>query len=166
MLKEHTYKDLQKSQETLKQYVQQLEIKKNDAKYTLGQIEMYEADLEEKEKDSKKVNSQGLEQEKQLKAIEELINQHPEIEHEKTLAEISTLSEKVEKITLEKKRLPITQALQNEWFSLLKEANDHDLDEIRKLICSTCQCYRDNLCSICSKRIYGQLSYFRCSNNR
>ena len=133
MLKEHTYKDLQKSQETLKQYVQQLEIKKNDAKYTLGQIEMYEADLEEKEQDSKKVNSQGLEQEKQLKAIEELINQHPEIEHEKTLVEISTLSEKVEKITLEKKHLPITQALQNEWFSLLKEASDYDLDEIRKL---------------------------------
>ena len=133
LLKEHTYKDLQKSQETLKQYVQQLEIKKNDAKYTLGQIEMYEADLEEKEQDSKKVNSQGLEQEKQLKAIEELINQHPEIEHEKTLVEISTLSEKVEKITLEKKRLPITQALQNEWFSLLKEASDYDLDEIRKL---------------------------------
>ena len=34
---------------------------------------------------------------------------------------------------IDKERLPITHALQQEWFSLLTEANEYDLDEIRKL---------------------------------
>lgn len=131
--KENTSSNWKKTIETLIQYTEQLVLKKNEHSIFTEQLEENLAVLQEKEQASKQVNSEGLEQERQLKALEELLQQNPEDEREKALKEIDILSEKKIVLQQEKDRLPITQALQSEWFSMLKEASDHDLDEIRKL---------------------------------
>lgn len=131
--KENTYNDLKKTEATLKQYVNQLELKKSEEQVTSEQLKMCKESLQGKEKESKQINSEGLEQERKLKSLEEILKQNPEADRERTLTELKVLSEKIVLLTNEKVRLPITHSLQNEWFSLLKEANDHDLDEIRKL---------------------------------
>ena len=46
---------------------------------------------------------------------------------------MAKLSRQINDFEIEKERFPITNALQKEWLTLLKEANEHDLDEIRKL---------------------------------
>ncbi|WP_342599922.1 AAA domain-containing protein [Psychrobacillus sp. FSL H8-0483] len=131
--KEDTLTNLKNIEVTLTNYVNQLELKKNKVKGMVEQIEVYAKALQEKEKESKRVNSEGLEQERQLKALDEILQRNPEEERERTRSEITVLSEKNISLQREKDRLPITQSLQNEWFSLLQDANDHDLDEIRKL---------------------------------
>ncbi|MFD2507488.1 DEAD/DEAH box helicase [Halalkalibacter alkalisediminis] len=57
----------------------------------------------------------------------------PEREHEKVLTQLASLSLKRESLKQEKQRLPLFQSIQGKWISLLEEASDHDLDEIRKL---------------------------------
>lgn len=131
--KEHTYDYLKKTEEKVKQYVNQLGLKKKEEQVIADQLEACKLTLHETEKECKRVNSEGLEQERRLKALDEILEQKPEEEHNKTLNEIHNLSEKKLSLTREKERLPITQELQKEWFSLLNDANDHDLDEIRKL---------------------------------
>ncbi|WP_391206863.1 AAA domain-containing protein [Psychrobacillus sp. L4] len=131
--KEHAFNDLKKTEVTISQYVSRLESNKNDAEITAKKLEMCIEELQEKEQESKKVNSEGLEQERQLKALEEIMKENPEEEHDKTLTELTLMSGKIVSFTRELEQLPITHSIQNEWFSLLKEANDHDLDEIRKL---------------------------------
>ena len=46
---------------------------------------------------------------------------------------MASISFKRESLKQEKRRLPLFQSIQGKWLSLLEEANDHDLDEIRKL---------------------------------
>ncbi|MDF2067729.1 AAA domain-containing protein [Bacillus sp. Cr_A10] len=131
--KEILFNDLKKTEETLKQYINRLELKKNEKRVSSDQLESYKDTLSKSEIEGKRINSEGLEQERKLKALDELLRQNLEEERELVVVEIEKLSEKKLSLTREKERLPITQELQNEWFSLLSEANDHDLDEIRKL---------------------------------
>ncbi len=131
--KESTMLEWNKVKDTIAQYTAQLEVKKNEFKTSNEQLEEVLKQLEKNKQETKQVNSEGLEQEKQLKALEELLQQNPEEEREKALIEIAELEERIAVTQQEKDRLPITQSLQNEWFTMLKEANDHDLDEIRKL---------------------------------
>lgn len=131
--KESTCSNWEKTKETLIQYTTQLVLKKNELTVFTEQLNENSAVLQEKEQASKQVNSEGLEQERQLKALEELLHQNPEDERERALKEIDILSDKKVVLQQEKDRLPINQTLQSEWFAMLKEANDHDLDEIRKL---------------------------------
>ncbi len=83
--------------------------------------------------DLKEVNSKGLALEKEREALVMLVKQHPEqalVQVEEALAnaaiDITKLEERI-------KLLPVTQQLQKQWQAMLETANDHDLDEIRKL---------------------------------
>ncbi|MBK3496948.1 AAA family ATPase [Viridibacillus sp. YIM B01967] len=89
--------------------------------------------IEEKKQAMKEVNSQGLQQEKDLKALEEILEQDFQDQQLQIDYAIKKLSEKITKLQHNKIQLPIKQALQNQWYTLLQEANEHDLDEIRKL---------------------------------
>ena len=71
--------------------------------------------------------------EAQLLTLKEVVDQNPKEHYDQTLIAMAELSKQIEKLEIEKERLPITNALQEEWLTLLKEANEHDLDEIRKL---------------------------------
>ncbi|WP_277585275.1 DEAD/DEAH box helicase [Psychrobacillus antarcticus] len=130
---EGSIEELKKTEATVTRYLEQLEMKKNHLQKQTEELGETEAILQENELKTKQVNADGLEQERMLKALDEILLQNPEHALEKTVEAVEGLNEKMVKIQLEKDHLPITQAIQNEWYSLLKEANDHDLDEIRKL---------------------------------
>ncbi|MFF2755541.1 AAA domain-containing protein [Psychrobacillus sp. NPDC058041] len=131
--KENTNNSLKKTEEAIKQYVNKLEFKKDEAEMTAQQMETNTKALQEKEQESKRLNTEGLEQERQVKSLDEILEQNLEEKHQKTSIELKVTSKKIESLKREIDLLPITHSLQKEWFSLLKEANDHDLDEIRKL---------------------------------
>ncbi|MFJ7826034.1 AAA domain-containing protein [Psychrobacillus sp. NPDC096623] len=124
---------LKKTDETVTSYLEQLETKKSHLQKLAQELEEIEAILQENEIKTKQVNADGLEQERTLKALDEILLQNPEHALAKTVEAIKETEEEIVKLKLEKDHLPITQAIQKEWYSLLKEANEHDLDEIRKL---------------------------------
>ncbi|WP_438310573.1 AAA domain-containing protein [Sporosarcina sp. FA9] len=62
-----------------------------------------------------------------------LLEQNPEDLREEVSARYFKQLNSIEKIQIEKKRLPAMQLLQQEWLDLLMEANAYDLDEIRKM---------------------------------
>ncbi|MEM1502822.1 AAA domain-containing protein [Domibacillus sp. 8LH] len=73
------------------------------------------------------------EKKEELKPLEAILNTNPEAEHEELLKQMASLSFTRESLKQERQRLPLFQSVQGEWLSLLQEASDHDLDEIRKL---------------------------------
>ncbi|PGY09181.1 hypothetical protein COE25_18970 [Bacillus sp. AFS031507] len=73
------------------------------------------------------------EKKKGLAPLHEIISTKPESEHETVLRKLASLSYTRESLKQERKRLPEFQSIQGMWLSLLEEANDHDLNEIRKL---------------------------------
>lgn len=72
-------------------------------------------------------------QEIKMARLETIIAADPEAEYEKTAKQLASLSFARESLTQEQKNLPLMQTIQKKWLELLKDANDHDLDEIRKL---------------------------------
>lgn len=91
------------------------------------------SDIEDKKLATQEINSQGLQQEKDLKALEEILDQDYEDQQLQADYAIKKLTEKKTKLQHNKAQLPIKQALQKQWYTLLQEANEHDLDEIRKM---------------------------------
>ncbi len=71
--------------------------------------------------------------EKEREVLEEILSSDPEAEYEQTAKQIATLSFDQESLKQEQKDLPLLQRIQKKWLELLETANDHDLDEIRKL---------------------------------
>lgn len=124
---------LKKTEETVISYMEQLEMKKNHFQQLTKELEGKQAILQDNDQKIKQVNADGLEQERKLKALDEIILQNPEHAFDKVVETIKETKEEIVKLQLEKDRLPITQTVQKDWHSLLKDANDHDLDEIRKL---------------------------------
>ena len=124
---------LKKTEETVISYMEQLEMKKNHFQQLTKELEGKQAILQDNDQKIKQVNADGLEQERKLKALDEIILQNPEHAFDKVGETIKETKEEIVKLQLEKDRLPITQTVQKDWYSLLKDANDHDLDEIRKL---------------------------------
>lgn len=131
--KEKTFADYIKKKATLQQYEQELKTKMDDAEVNAQKSKENLVTLQSIEEEIGSVNEERLEQEKQLAPLAELVAQNPEEERQLTLTSIHQLETKTEKLKADKKRLPITLKLQKEWISLLSEANEYDLDEIRKL---------------------------------
>lgn len=107
--------------------------KQQELETVINELENGKKALQIVEEKLKTLNSTGLLLEKKAEQLEQITLQNPEIELEKT-QELMVQTEKLiqqlnKKITM----LPITQSLQLEWKSLLEQANEHDLDEIRKL---------------------------------
>ncbi|WP_332645578.1 DEAD/DEAH box helicase [Lysinibacillus sp. 54212] len=89
--------------------------------------------LTEKTLELKTINSTGLQLEKEKQELENLIKQNPEAELVKTEQQVIEETDKIANLSTKITMLPITQSLQKQWQGLLENANDHDLDEIRKL---------------------------------
>ncbi|GAM15734.1 DEAD/DEAH box helicase [Mesobacillus selenatarsenatis] len=73
------------------------------------------------------------EKEAEQAPLHDILSLEPEKEHEEVLKKLASVSFTRESLKQEKQRLPLFQEVQGMWQSLLKEANDHDLNEIRKL---------------------------------
>ncbi|NME06464.1 AAA domain-containing protein [Psychrobacillus sp. BL-248-WT-3] len=124
---------LDETLEKVSVYSAKLGHKKAELEKLKTQLQEQEDILQKNEQEAKMVNAEGLDQEKRLKILDEIILQNPENALKKLEESYTALEKESAQIHIELERLPITQALQTEWFSLLQEANDHDLDEIRKL---------------------------------
>ncbi|NEY73553.1 AAA family ATPase [Bacillus mesophilus] len=71
--------------------------------------------------------------EEELLPLKEILSTEPELEYEQLLKNMASVSFTRESLKQEKQKLPLFQSIQGMWRSLLQEANDHDLNEIRKL---------------------------------
>ncbi|WP_082087877.1 AAA domain-containing protein [Domibacillus indicus] len=89
--------------------------------------------LAQKEEEQKKLTDAVQEKKQELEPLHEILLTEPEQEQEKLLKQLASLSFTRESLKQEKQKLPLFQAIQGEWLSLLHEASEHDLDEIRKL---------------------------------
>lgn len=73
------------------------------------------------------------EKEAELTPLNEILSSEPEREHEEVLKKLASISFNRESLKQERQKLPLFQSVQGMWQSLLEEATDHDLNEIRKL---------------------------------
>ncbi|MBE1555627.1 AAA domain-containing protein [Sporosarcina limicola] len=131
--KEEIHVTYQKTQASLKQYAYELENKKNDAEDTMNLMMKNTEALQLLNKDIELVHVGIGEREKQVEVLAEILEQNLDVQRHQALSTFDALSENVKVLKKDKKRLPITHSLQQEWLSLLTEANAYDLDEIRKL---------------------------------
>ncbi|WP_078544609.1 AAA domain-containing protein [Litchfieldia alkalitelluris] len=78
---------------------------------------------------------QGIirEKEEEQLPLKEILSTEPEKKRERVLTQLASLSFTRESLKKEQQKLPLFQSIQEKWLLLLKEATDHDLDEIRKL---------------------------------
>jgi superfamily I DNA and/or RNA helicase len=125
--------DGEKLLQQMEQAMSQIEInlkRRNDSRQDLLVSEQNLAQMEAK-LDQLKGSLEELEAE--LQPLQEIMSLDPEQEHENVLRLLASVSFTREKLIREKQKLPLLQSIQGKWLSLLKEANDHDLNEIRKL---------------------------------
>ncbi len=130
---ETTYSDYEETRSTCNQYIQDLEHNKKtvESKALVLGDNLKELQLTKELMEACSEKCTDLEE--QLLILKEVVDQNPKELHEQTLSAMAKLSRQIKDFEIEKERFPITNALQKEWLTLLKEANEHDLDEIRKL---------------------------------
>lgn len=97
------------------------------------QIALGTATVEELTARFKAFNSEGVKLEKRRAELELLTKSNPEQAILEVNAQIERLQALIATLQVKIDLLPVTAELQNEWHGLLKEANEYDLDEIRKL---------------------------------
>ncbi|WP_142828130.1 AAA domain-containing protein [Planococcus soli] len=71
--------------------------------------------------------------EEELLALREILSSDVERQLEQAAKDLASLSFTKESLKQEMKNLPLLQSIQKKWLDLLAGANEHDLDEIRKL---------------------------------
>ncbi|KAA0965529.1 AAA family ATPase [Sporosarcina sp. ANT_H38] len=131
--KEKLYADYLQKKAALKQNAYELDIKKNDSEVNAQLLQKNIATLQAKNDEIEVVKEACIEQESLITALVELLNQNPEEQRQQAQTSFIAVSKKIKKLKNDKKRLPINHSLQKEWLSLLTEANEYDLYEIRKL---------------------------------
>lgn len=131
--KEKVHADYEEKKAALQQYIKELADKKTTYEMAHQKLEELSAKFLESAEEMESVNKKILEQEKKLAILEELLKENPEEQYEQTLSSFYALTKQIDHLQIEKEHLPITRTLQEEWLSRLTEANEYDLDEIRKL---------------------------------
>ncbi|WP_174727265.1 DEAD/DEAH box helicase [Mesobacillus harenae] len=125
--------DLQAKKE---QYAQaNLRIERNRTKREQETLQLKQARQKQTEIESRLSELSGILKEKEDEVIplNEILSSEPEREHEEVLKKLASISFTRESLKQEKEKLPLFQSVQGVWQSLLEEANEHDLNEIRKL---------------------------------
>jgi len=131
--KEQAYADYMNKKATLKRHMDELDTKKTDAENNTQNLQDNRVRLHVIMEQLDSVNADRLERDILLAPLVELLAQDPEEQRQQKQTTFVTLSDKIEKLKMDKVRLPINHSLQEEWRTLLTEANEYDLDEIRKL---------------------------------
>ncbi|MGA9225950.1 MAG: AAA domain-containing protein, partial [Mesobacillus sp.] len=123
-------------QTKIEQYGQaELRVKMNRQKREQESLQLQEAKQKQTEIGVSLANLSSIMKEKvaEQAPLNEILSLEPEKEHEEVLKKLASVSFTRESLKQEKQGLPLFQEVQGMWQSLLKEANDHDLNEIRKL---------------------------------
>ncbi|QUW22441.1 AAA family ATPase [Sporosarcina sp. Marseille-Q4063] len=130
---ETTYTDIEKTKFNHQQYVQDMDHNQDTMDTEIRNLEKNTEELQLNIELTETISKKYVELEEQVLALKEVINQNPKEHYDLTLIAMAELSKEIERKQIEKDRLPITNALQEEWLTLLKDATEHDLNEIRKL---------------------------------
>ena len=131
--KESTYTAYEEKRNSLRNYAQELVKQTKDSEKNTQKLEANSVIIQDINEEIERLSEEIHKVEIRLQPLVVLIEQNPEELREQTLTSFYALEKKDEKLKIDKERLPITHALQKEWFGLLTDANDYDLDEIRKL---------------------------------
>jgi superfamily I DNA and/or RNA helicase len=126
-------RELQKKKE---QYDQaQLRVDMNTEKRVKEALKLQEAEQKQTQIEDQLTNLKRLltDKEEELLPLREIMSTEPELEHEQVLRKLASVSFTRGSLQQERQKLPLFQSIQGKWLSLLEEANDHDLNEIRKL---------------------------------
>lgn len=125
--------ELQKMKEQYEQAKQR--VKMNGEKRVKEAIKLQEAEQKRTQIEAQLTNLKRIliEKEEELAPLHEIISTEPELEHEQVLRKLASTTFTRGSLQQEKQKLPLFQSIQGMWLSLLEEANDHDLNEIRKL---------------------------------
>ncbi|MFL6560517.1 MAG: DEAD/DEAH box helicase, partial [Bacillus sp. (in: firmicutes)] len=131
--KEAIVLDLQKKKEQYEQA--KVRVASNGQKRAKEALQLQEAEQKRTQIEARLAQLYSIlkEKEEELAPLHEIISTEPEREHEKVLRKVASNSFTRESLKQEKQKLPLFQSIQGMWLSLLEEANDHDLNEIRKL---------------------------------
>ncbi|WP_342512025.1 AAA domain-containing protein [Sporosarcina sp. FSL K6-1522] len=131
--KEQVYAEHQQAKATLDRSVQELEAIHSDAEETAKQLEQTISTLQAVSEESQSLQEASAKQQTVLAELADILQQKPEEERRQALHAFEAISDQLQTLAKDKERMPITHALQQQWLTLLTEANDYDLDEIRKL---------------------------------
>lgn len=125
--------ELQKKKEEYKQA--KLRVEMNGQKRVKEALQLQEAEQKQTQIADRlaQLNRTIHEKGEELAPIEEIMSIEPEQEPEEVLRKLASTSFTRESLKQEKQKLPLFQSIQGMWLSLLGEANEHDLNEIRKL---------------------------------
>jgi hypothetical protein len=125
--------ELQKKKEQYEQA--KLRVEMNGEKRVKEILKLQEAEQKRTQIEDQLVNLKRMltEKEEELASLQEILATEPELEHEQVLRKLASNSFTRGSLQQERQKLPLFQSIQGMWLSLLEEANDHDLNEIRKL---------------------------------
>ncbi|WP_053600467.1 DEAD/DEAH box helicase [Bacillus sp. FJAT-18017] len=132
-LNESQLLELQGKKEQYSQTKHRVETNRRKQEQETVQLHEAEQKLTEIVARLEKLSSILKEKEAELTPLSEILASDPEREHEEVLKQLASISFSRESLKQEKQKLPLFQSVQGKWKSLLEEANDHDLNEIRKL---------------------------------
>ncbi|WP_172369078.1 DEAD/DEAH box helicase [Sporosarcina jiandibaonis] len=130
---ETTYSELEKAKSDHQQHKQDLTHSKNTMETEVHNLEKNSQELQRNNELVETNDKKCVELEKQVLTLKEIVDQNPKEQYDNNLIAMAKLSKEIKKMQKEKERLPVTNALQQEWLALLENANKHDLNEIRKL---------------------------------
>ncbi|WP_100407481.1 DEAD/DEAH box helicase [Bacillus solitudinis] len=125
--------ELQKKKEEYEQVKQRVELNSQKREKEAIQLQEMELKLDQIATRLAQLYSSIEQKQEEEIPLKEILSTEPEQEHEKLLKKLASLSFNRESLKQEKQKLPLFQSIQGQWLALLEEANDHDLDEIRKL---------------------------------
>lgn len=119
--------------EQYKRVQQQIETNREKEEEQRSRLQLEKKKLDEIQTQLEPWRSIIKEKEQEQTSLAEIMETEPEKEHEERLKQWASLSFRWDSLKREKERLPVFQSIQGQWLSLLEEANEHDLEEIRKL---------------------------------
>lgn len=131
--KEKVYAAYQQTKESLEKYTEELQGHQTASQFITEEMDRNSLALQLLTAEEKGRREELAEPQQRLTVLAEILNEQPEVEHQQVLAILDALRVELKGLKKDQQRLPITQAIQHQWLSLLTEANDYDLDEIRKL---------------------------------
>ncbi|MFC0470148.1 DEAD/DEAH box helicase [Halalkalibacter kiskunsagensis] len=131
--KEANALELQKRKEQYEQVKKRIVINGQNREKETSQLQEEERELAQIKSSLAQLHNVIEQKEEELIPLNKILSTELEQEHETVLKQLASLSFTRESLKQEKQKLPLFQSIQGQWLSLLEEANDYDLDEIRKL---------------------------------
>lgn len=119
--------------ETLKQAHKELQHTQAKALPLQQHITSMHETLQQLTAQIKQLNTEGLQDEARYKQLQQIVQQPFKQQLQQAEHDYDQLTLQMTQLEQHLQKLPTKQAIQRQWHTLLQQANDHDLDEIRKL---------------------------------